>query len=108
MEYGDILTVVHEEWVCPDGGYILEMKEIDRDAGLSAGGGYFTPRPFKVSRAVWTRQGGKISVLVKLRDVYYPGATYNLEYISESDRFPGNYFQAVEIQRYDVQVLRSK
>jgi hypothetical protein len=80
----------------PDGGYILEMKEIHRDAGLSAG--YFTPRPIRVSRAVRTCQGGKISVLVKLRDVYYPGSTYTLEYIPGSDRFPGNYFQAVERQ----------
>lgn len=93
-------------WVRPDGGYILELREVHKDGGLSAA--YFNPRPIKVSQAVWTRQEGKISVLVELRDVNYPGSNYNLEYIPESDRLQGTYFQALERQWFDVQFMRSK
>jgi hypothetical protein len=93
-------------WVRPDGGYILELREPHEGGSLKAA--YFNPRPIKVSQAVWTRQGGKITVLVELRDVNYPGSTYNLEYDAKSDRLKGTYFQAVERQTYDVQFVRTK
>lgn len=92
--------------VRPDGGYILELREVHKDGGLKAA--YFNPRPIRVSDAVWTRQGGKISVMVELRDVNYPGSTYNLQYDSESDRLKGTYFQAVERQTFEIQFVRGK
>ncbi len=93
-------------WVRPDGGYILELRDVHE--GGSPKAAYFNPRPIKVSQAVWTRQGGKISVWVELRDGNYPGSTYNLEYDPGSDRLKGNYFQAVEKQTYGIQFVRSR
>ena len=93
-------------WVRPDGGYILELGEIHEGGSLKAA--YFNPRPIKVSQAVWARQGGKITVLVELRDVNYPGSTYNLEYDAKSDRLKGTYFQAVERQTFNIEFVRVK
>jgi hypothetical protein len=93
-------------WVRPDGGYVLELREIQKEGTLKAA--YFNPRPIKVSQAIWVRREGKIFVLVELRDVNYPGSTYNLEYDAKSDRLKGTYYQAVEKQTFDVQFIRSK
>ncbi len=93
-------------WVRPDGGYILELRNIHKDGGVEAF--YFNPRQIRVSEAVWTRREGKIRVLVELRDVNYPGSTYNLQYDPESDQLKGTYFQAVEKQTYDIQFVRAR
>jgi hypothetical protein len=93
-------------WVRSDGGYMLELREFREGGSLDAA--YFNPRPIKVFQAVWTQKGGKISVLVELRDVNYPGSTYNLEYDAKADRLKGTYFQAVEKQIYDVQFVRAR
>lgn len=93
-------------WVRPDGGYVLELREPHEGGSLKAA--YFNPRPIKVSQAVWTRQGEKITVWVELRDVNYPGSTYNLEYDAKFDRLTGTYFQAMERQTYGVQFVRTK
>jgi hypothetical protein len=69
---------------------------------------YFNPRPIKVFQAVWARQAGKITVMVELRDVNYPGSTYNLEYDAKSGRLQGTYFQALERQTFDIQFVRAK
>ncbi len=100
------VKLLEGRWLRPDGGYILELRGLGRDGSLSAA--YFNPRPIKVYQGVWTRQGGKIAILVELRDVNYPGSTYNLEYEPKSDRLKGTYFQAVERQTYDVQFMRTK
>ena len=93
-------------WVRDDGGYILQIREVHKDGPLEAA--YFNPRPIKVFQAVWTRREGEIRVLVELRDVNYPGSTYNLQYDPETDRLKGIYFQAVEKQTYDIQFVRTK
>jgi hypothetical protein len=93
-------------WVRPDGGYILELRKAHKGGSLEAF--YFNPRPVKVFQAVWARQEGKISVMVELRDVNYPGSTYNLQYDPKSDRLKGTYFQAVEKQTYNIQFVRAK
>ncbi len=68
-----------------------------------------TPGRSRCSGRYWSRNGGKISVLVvELRDINYPGSTYNLQYDAKSDRLTGTYFQAVERQTYDVQFMRTK
>ena len=36
-------------WVRPDGGYVLELKEIGKDGTLKAA--YFNPRPINVAKA---------------------------------------------------------
>jgi hypothetical protein len=93
-------------WVRPDGGYILELRDIKKDGGLSAS--YFNPRPIKVYRATWSRKGGTINVFVELRDINYPGSKYGLTYDPISDTLRGTYYQAVEKQSYDIEFVRMK
>jgi len=93
-------------WVRPDGGYILELREIKKDGSLMAT--YFNPRPIKVYSAKWSRKDGKINVFVELRDVNYPGSKYNLQYEPGVDRLKGTYFQAVEKQTFNIEFVRAK
>jgi hypothetical protein len=92
-------------WVRPDGGYILEFKEIGKDGVLKAA--YFNPNPIHVYRAELQDHKGRIAVFVELRDVNYPGSTYNLRYNPQTDRLIGTYFQAVEKVTYDIEFMRS-
>ena len=93
-------------WVRPDGGYILELREIKKDGSLKAA--YFNPRSIKVYSAKWSRKQGKINLFVELRDVNYPGSKYNLQYEPGSDRLKGTYFQAVEKQTFNIEFVRAK
>jgi hypothetical protein len=65
-------------WVRPDGGYVLELREVTKKGGLMAA--YFNPRPINVGRAEWSQKDGRLTVSVELRDVNYPGSTYTLQY----------------------------
>jgi hypothetical protein len=94
------------QWVRPDGGYILELREIKKDGSLKAS--YFNPRPINVFTAKWSRKEGKINLFVELRDVNYPGSKYNLQYEPVSDRLKGTYFQAVEKQTFNIEFVRFK
>jgi len=91
-------------WVRPDGGYILELKDVKKNGSLKAE--YFNPSPIKVFSAKWSRKAGLLNVYVELRDVNYPGSKYNLQYDAASDRLMGTYFQAVQGETYDVEFLR--
>jgi len=93
-------------WLRPDGGYVLELRDIKMDGTLKAA--YFNPRPINVSRAELQRKEGNITLLVELRDVNYPGSMYNLRYDPENDRLKGTYFQAVQRETYDVEFVRTK
>ncbi len=55
------------KWVRPDGGYVLELRNIKKDGSMTAG--YFNPRPIKVFRAEAGRKDGRITLFVELRDV---------------------------------------
>ncbi len=91
-------------WVRPDGGYILELKNIKKDGSVTAA--YYNPRPIKVYRTEWSRKEGKISLVVELRDINYPGSTYTLQYDPANDRLRGTYFQAVERQTFHIEFVR--
>jgi hypothetical protein len=93
-------------WVRPDGGYILELKEIAKDGSLKAA--YFNPRPINVAKAELSRKDGKLMIFIELRDVNYPGSKYNLQYDPNTDRLIGTYFQAVQGETYDVEFVRAK
>jgi hypothetical protein len=93
-------------WVRPDGGYILELREIKKDGSLKAA--YLNPRSIKVYSAKWSRKQGKINLFVELRDVNYPGSKYNLQYEPRSDRLKGTYFQAVEKQTFTIEFVRTR
>ncbi len=66
------LEALSGRWVRPDGGYILELREISKDGRLKAA--YFNPKPINVSRAEIRSKSGKITVFMELRDVNYPGS----------------------------------
>jgi hypothetical protein len=93
-------------WVRPDGGYVLELRNIKKDGNLTAA--YYNPRPIKVFRAEAVKKDGTITLVVELRDVNYPGSTYTLQYDAAADRLKGTYFQAVERQTFNVQFVRVK
>ena len=93
-------------WVRPDGGYVLELSNMQKDGGLKAA--YFNPRPIKVYQAKWKHKKGVIMVFVELRDINYPGSKYNLQYDPASDRLSGTYFQAVDKETYAIEFVRVK
>lgn len=93
-------------WVRPDGGYILELKEIGKDGKLKAA--YFNPKSIKVARAELHRKEGRLTLDVELRDVNYPGSTYHLQYDPKTDRLIGTYFQAVYGETYEIEFTRAR
>ena len=93
-------------WLRPDGGYVLELKEIGKDNTLTAA--YFNPQPIKVFKAEWKSKQGIIKIFVELRDVNYPGSKYSLKYDPKTDRLIGTYFQAVHGETYDIEFVRGK
>ena len=93
-------------WVRPDGGYILELRGIKKDGSVTAA--YYNPRPIKVYRAGLSWKEGRINVVVELRDINYPGSTYNLQYDAATDRLKGTYFQAVEKRTFNIEFLRTR
>jgi hypothetical protein len=93
-------------WLRPDGGYVIEIKEIDASGKMIAR--YYNPRPINVSRAEASQEGTTAKVCIELRDTNYPGSTYTLTYDPESDQLKGVYFQAVQQQTFDVVFVRMK
>jgi hypothetical protein len=91
-------------WVRPDGGYVLDVREVRADGSLKAA--YFNPRPINVAKAEWRQKDGMLTLFVELRDVNYPGSTYTLQYDPAADRLKGTYFQAVEKQTYKIEFAR--
>jgi len=94
------------KWKRPDGGYVLELKEIDKDGTLKAA--YFNPRPINVFKAEWNYKQDTINVFVELRDVNYPGSKYNLQYDPKTDSMKGTYYLAVYGETYNIEFVRMK
>jgi hypothetical protein len=67
---------------------------------------YFNPQPINVAKAEASQGGGMLSVFIELRDVNYPGSTYNLTYDPANDSLEGIYFQAAIGQTFDVYIVR--
>jgi len=114
-EKGDILTVdkakpdfgtLKGHWLRPDGGYILDIKDIDPNGKMDAA--YYNPRQINVSIAQATREGATLKVFIELRDVRYPGSTYTLIYDPKADQLGGVYYQAAMRQSFDVFFVRTK
>ncbi len=93
-------------WVRPDGGYVIEIRDIDASGRMAAG--YFNPQPINVSQAEAAQDGTKIKIFIELRDMNYPGATYNLTYDPGSDQLRGVYFQPALNQSFEVFFVRMK
>jgi hypothetical protein len=94
------------DWVRPDGGYVIRIRDIHPDGGLDAG--YFNPRPINVSKAVASVEDGKTKVFIELRDRGYPGSTYKLVYNAANDMLLGVYYQAAMKQYFEVMFVRRK
>jgi hypothetical protein len=92
------------KWLRPDGGYVLELRNMDDSGRLEAF--YLNPRPIHVARAAASRDGAVTKVFIELRDVNYPGSTYTLAYDPANDQLKGIYFQAVERQNFEVLFVR--
>jgi hypothetical protein len=91
-------------WLRPDGGYVVDIREVGADGRMTAS--YFNPRPINVSRAEATREGDETKVFIELRDVNYPGATYNLTFDPKSDQLRGVYYQPALQQGFEVFFVR--
>ena len=94
------------KWERPDGGYIVEIKSVDASGKMEVG--YFNPNPINVSRAAAWRDKETTKLVIELRDVNYPGSTYNLTHDPQSDQLYGQYFQAAMQQTFDVTFARVK
>ncbi len=94
------LRALAGRWVRMDTPYVLEITGAGDDGTLKAG--YYNPRSINISRAEARDDEGELKVFVELRDVNYPGSTYNLTYDRARDLLVGVYFQAVTGQKYDV------
>ena len=93
-------------WLRPDGGYVIDIRDVDARGKLAAG--YFNPRPINVSQAEASQEGDTTKVFIELRDVNYPGATYNLTYNPKRDQLRGVYYQPAVRQNFDVVFIRMK
>jgi uncharacterized protein (DUF2147 family) len=93
-------------WLRPDGGYVLEIRDVDAKGKMDAA--YLNPRPINVAKAEATRPGPALRVFVELSAPGYPGSTYALTYDPKSDQLTGVYFQAVIGQRFEVVFVRMK
>jgi hypothetical protein len=97
---------LHGRWLRPDGGYILDIRDVEASGKIDAA--YLNPRPINVARAEATRDGSTMQVFVELRAPGYPGSTYTLTYDPQHDQLAGVYFQAALQQRFDVVFVRIK
>jgi hypothetical protein len=103
---GGGFTKLKGRWLRPDGGYVLEVSNVDAAGKMEAG--YFNPKPIHVAGAQASQDGPSTKVFVELRDVNYPGSTYNLVYDPASDQLKGIYFQAALQQSFEVLFERLK
>ena len=87
-------------WRRPDGGYVIEIREIDAAGKIDAG--YFNPRPINVARADASLDADGLKVFIELQDVGYPGATYSLIYNPRQNVLAGLYYQPAAGQTFEV------
>ncbi len=78
------------------------------DAAGKLDAAYFNPSPINVAQAQASKGDGQLKVFVELRDVNYPGCTYNLTYDAATDQLTGKYYQAVVQETYDIAFARVK
>jgi hypothetical protein len=93
-------------WQRADGGYIIDIRSVDAAGKLTAA--YLNPQPINVAKAEASMLGETLRVFIELRDVNYPGSTYQLTYNPLADRLAGVYYQAKLRESYDVEFGRVK
>jgi hypothetical protein len=90
------------KWQRSDGEYLIEITSAAPDGKLEAK--YFNPGPINVGKAMGVIDGGKLTALIELRDVNYPGSTYRLRHAG--DKMTGDYFQATQGETFQVEFVR--
>ena len=96
--------VILGEWVRPDGGYVVHVRDVNPDGSVDAG--YFNPNKIHIAEARVSLSKGLIKLFIKLQDKGYPGSTYTLYYYAEKDALAGFYYQAAMQQTFEVVFLR--
>jgi hypothetical protein len=91
-------------WQRADGGYIIDIRSVDAAGKLTAV--YLNPQSINVAKAEASMLGETVRVFIELRDVNYPGSTYQLSYDPAADRLKGVYYQAALRESYDVEFGR--
>lgn len=91
-------------WLRPDGGYIVEVANVSSGGAMEAS--YFNPKSIHVSRSQASWDGTAMRVFIELRDVNYPGCTYDLAYLPDRDQLQGVYYQAAIQQEFEVVFVR--
>jgi hypothetical protein len=94
------------KWLRPDGGYVLEVRQVAADGRIDAS--YLNPRPINVTQAAATSEAGQLKVFVELRDRLYPGNYYTLTYDAGHDQMSGVYHHLGIQQQFDVVFVRMK
>ncbi len=98
--------VIIGEWVRPDGGYIVRVRDVNPDGSVDAG--YFNPGKINIAEANVSLWKGLVKLFIKLQDKGYPGSTYTVYYYPKKDALAGFYYQAVTGQTYEVVFFRKK
>jgi len=104
-EKSDFKAIIGE-WVRPDGGYIVHVRDVNPDGSVDAG--YFNPGKINIAEANVSLWKGMVKLFIKLQDKGYPGSTYTLYYYPEKDALAGFYYQAAVGQTYEVVFFRKK
>lgn len=94
------------DWIRTDAEYKIQISELFEDGKMKAG--YFNPRSINVSQAQWKSEGAMLKIYIELRDQNYPGSNYNLVYLPDRKVLAGEYYQAVERNKYKVEFAKSK
>ena len=98
--------VIIGEWVRPDGGYIVSVRNVNPDGSVDAR--YFNPGKINIAEANVSLWKGMMKLFIKLQDKGYPGSTYTLYYYPEKDALAGFYYQAVTGKTYEVVFLEKR
>jgi len=97
-------NVLIGEWVRPDGGYVIHVRDVKPDGSVDAG--YFNPNKINIAEANVSLWKGLVKLFIKLQDKGYPGSTYTLYYYAEKDALAGFYYQAAMGQTFEVVFVR--
>jgi len=93
-------------WARTDGTYQIAVTNVTEGGVVDAA--YYNPRPIHVAQARASKEGATVNLFIELRDVGYPGSTYNLRYSAEHDALVGVYSQAALHQEFQVVFVRVK
>jgi hypothetical protein len=98
--------ILDGDWLRTDAGYRILITKVNADGTLDAQ--YFNPNPINIGKANWEESSGNLKIIIKLRDVNYPGSTYKLSYLPDRDILAGEYYQAVEGLTFYVEFARNQ